>query len=224
MVDALPRREEVERGKSRWQPGAKPPGAFAALAEGLLFLRRLTAEGWDYVLPAFDPDDDPEGRNASFDWLGDDNTGAALPQLVRTLPLAVSAGGALSVQRWAVTMKKEEARTPADKEEADKVKGVAAAAGVADLEAVAADIEQARTELTGLLSVLTDRLGPAAPGMGGLKAALTECLELARYQIKQKGGGAVAPVEPKDGPGTGPGPGPPPAGSSGPTSCANRNA
>ncbi len=188
VVDALPRREEVERGKSRWGPGSPPPAAFAALADGLTLLRRLTADGWEYLLPPLDPDE-LDSRNASYNWLGDDNEGAALPQLVRSLPLAVTAAGVVSQHAWADP-----------KGDRAAVEKAVAAADVDHLRAVLADLDRGRTELAGLLTFLGDRLqrpkpdDPTevehlAPGMGGLKAALDDCHELARGMIQQKTGG-----------------------------------
>lgn len=184
VVDALPRREEIERGKTRWAPGRPPPTAFAALADGLTLLRRLTLDGWDYILPPFDPDE-PDCRNGSFDWLGDDNTGAALPQLVRLLPLAVTPTGAITQYAWANASGAE--RTGADQQ--------AAAAEIDHLQAVMSDIERCRTELAGLRAFLDEKLGELTPGMTGLRTALDDCHGLVRGLIQQKTGGDPVAVE-----------------------------
>ena len=145
-------------------------------------MSRRRAE-WRAAPPALDPDDpDPEVRNGPFNWLGEDNEGAALPQFVRLIPLAVTAAGPLSQQGWAAAQ--GDARAALEK--------VAAAADVDQLNAVLADLTACRTELDALRSALVAKLGDDAPGLMGLKSALDECHGLTRGLIQQKTGGDPA--------------------------------
>ncbi len=197
VVDALPRRHEADRERERWTPAAPAPAGFAALSEGLVLLRRMTADGWEYVLPAFDPEEpDPEARNGPFNWLGEDNEGAALPQFVRLLPLAVTANGVLNQQGWATAQGEERAN----------LERVAAAADVDQLTAVLTDLTTCRADLTTLRETLVARLGDDAPGLMGLKAALDECHALVRGLIQQKTGGDPVAAAPTGGATAGGGP------------------
>lgn len=187
VVDALPRREEAERAR---QGGGDPAAAFAALADGLTLLHRLAADGWDYALPELDPDD-PESRNGPFDWLGDDNAGAALPQFVRVLPVAVTPAGPLTQFAWAAGREDERAAA----------KRAADAADPDQLAGVVAELVRGRDELGGLRQVLAAKLGGAAPAMLGLKNALDECHSLAAGLLPEKtddggGGGDDKPGHP----------------------------
>jgi type VI secretion system protein ImpA len=165
VVDALPRREEAERARNR----SAAVTAFAALADGLAFLRALTADGWEYVHPEFDPDE-PDTRNGPFDWLGNDDGGAALPQLVRSLPVAVGGGKPITQRAWATAQGDDRAA----------LQSAAAQADPAAVVAVRDDLLRCGEELAALRQVLAAKVGPAAPGLNGLQAALADALVLAR--------------------------------------------
>ena len=189
VVDALPRRAEADRVRGRYAPGGPPPAGFAALADGLTLLHRLTADGWDYLLPAFDPDE-PDGRNGPYDWLGDADTGAYLPEFVRTLPVAVTPDGPVTRRAWDGSTGDERAA----------LTRAAAAADPAELLAVLADLDRGRAELVSLLAVLGDKLGDAAPGMTGLKLALDDCHALAAGLLAEQDAGAAPDPPPDDAP------------------------
>src|SRR5581483_10899940 len=141
-------------------------GGFAGARDGLRLLRRLVDECWDRLYPPLD--DDPEARAAPFHWLDVPDKGARFPATLRAVPLVAGASGSYGWQDWQDALK---GKGPITREEFE------AAAAAAPYEAVAAaaqDIGESLTELQALTDALSARLGPAAPGLTGIRPALED--------------------------------------------------
>jgi type VI secretion system protein ImpA len=164
---------------------------FAGLRDGLRLLRQLVDVCWDRVRPPIE-DGDLEVRAGPFYWLDDPDKGARFPTTVRRVPIVFGeAGQRLGWLDW----KQSQAGTgPVSRDDFDR----ANAATPAERSAEVADaLREAREELAALVRSLSERMGPAAPGMTGVHKALDECYQLAQQIAQRKGPapGEEAPAE-----------------------------
>jgi type VI secretion system protein ImpA len=152
---------------------------FAGLRDGLRLLRELVEKCWDRLNPTID-DGDLEVRAGPFYWLDDADRGALFPYTIRTAPL-VSADG--KHYGWHAWRQSQDGKGPATREDIEKA---IVAAPLPQCESVAADVTQSLEELNKLAQVLAAKMGPAAPGLTGMRQAIQECHELIQQIVKRK--------------------------------------
>jgi type VI secretion system protein ImpA len=156
---------------------------YAGLAAGLELLRRLMAECWDRLHPAVE-DGDLEVRAGPFNWLGDDGRGARFPYTLRTVPLFQGDAGWFTLRDWENI---QAGKGTVKREDFERAMN---AASRDHCQALVDDLGRCADELTKLLGVLNETLGPVAPAMTDVRAALGEAQVLAKQALSRK-----APVE-----------------------------
>lgn len=152
---------------------------YAGLAAGLQLLRRLVAENWERMYPKVE-DGDLEVRAGPFNWLGDDGRGARFPYTLRTVPLFQGESGWYTLRDWKNI---QENKPGATRDEFERAMNSATRQRCQEL---VDDLNAATVELTSLLDVLTEKLGPSAPGMIDVRGALGEALVLTRQALSRK--------------------------------------
>ena len=176
---------------------------FAGLRDGLKFMRRLCEECWDRMHPVIEDASDPdevEGRVSPFVFLDDEIKTPFFPNSVRALPLLrTPQGEAISYaacQSYGPT-------SPA-KFTQDEFRAAVSSAGeeeVARVRAIGEDIAESLTELEALVGVLDAKAGSNAPGLGGLRKAITDVQTMAHEVIRLRGSGGAATSEASGGAG-----------------------
>jgi type VI secretion system protein ImpA len=152
---------------------------FAGLRDGLRLLRELVEKCWDRLNPPIE-DGDLDVRAGPFYWLDDADRGALFPYTIRTAPL-VSADG--KQYGWHAWRQSQDGKGPVSREDIEKA---ILAAPLPQCENVAADVAQSLEELNKLAQVLAAKMGPAAPGLTGMRQAVQECQELIQQIVKRK--------------------------------------
>jgi len=161
---------------------------FGGLRDGLRLMRRLAQECWDRVHPVIQ-DGDVEARAGAFNWLDDELHGAKFPYTLRSVPLTKSRDEQkFGWQHW---REAQEARGPVTAEAFD---AAVTATPREYCQTVVDDMAECASELSELTKVLSTQMGEAAPGLGQVGKALSECRELAQ-QILQRKGPAPAPAQ-----------------------------
>jgi type VI secretion system protein ImpA len=160
---------------------------YAGLADGLQLMRRLLAECWDRLHPKID-DGDLEVRAGPFNWLGDDGRGARFPYTLRTVPLFQGEAGWYTLRDWKNI---QEGKAGASRDEFERAMNSATRE---QCQALVDDLNRSVEEMTKLLGVLNEKLGPAAPGMADVRAALAEALVPAKQALSRKGPAEEAPA------------------------------
>lgn len=162
---------------------------FAGVRDGLAVLRAMIETAWDRLLPPIEEEEDLEARGAAFYWIDDADRGARFPNALRVVPVVSDGESSYGWLDW----KRVQGDTKGDSRAALE-KAVLATSREVCQNAVD-DLIAAREHLEGLTRALNDRMGEHAPGMVGLRQALSECLDLAS-QILSRKGGAPAAAEP----------------------------
>jgi type VI secretion system protein ImpA len=161
---------------------------FVGLRDGLQLLRLLADQCWDRLLPAIEGEDDLEIRAARFNWLDEKDRGAWFPVSLRMVPMMGPDRERYGWQHWKESQGGKGKITGADIERAiQQTKREYAAETVESL-------EQSSSELEKLVQVLGVKLKTEtnnyAPGLSGIREALTDCRMLAQQVLQKKGGPA----------------------------------
>jgi type VI secretion system protein ImpA len=156
-----------------------PLHGFAGLRDGLRLLRGLVDECWTRLRPPVE-DGDVEPRAAPFAWLDDPVKGARFPTTLRLVPLVWDKDGAYGWQDWRLS---QDPKGAAGREQFERAVRAMPAEYCA---AVALEIAQSQDELRRLTQSLADKMGPAAPGLGGIHLALEECHGLVSHILRDK--------------------------------------
>lgn len=156
---------------------------FAGLLAGLRLLRQLVDVCWDRVRPPIE-DGDLEVRATPFYWLDDADKGARFPTSLRRVPMVF--GEEEQPLGWLEWRHSQDGKGPVSRDDFDRA--VAAASPERCAEA-AETLRACRQELDLLRRSLSERMGPAAPGLTGVYKALEECHQLAQDIAKRKGPG-----------------------------------
>ena len=163
---------------------------FAGLRDGLRLFRLLAETGWDRLLPAIEAEDDLEIRAARFNGLDDKDKGARFPGALRLVPLLDPDGQRYGWQHWKDSQASKSKITAADIERAIQV------TPLAKCQLVLEDIEDSSKELSGLTQVLSQKMATPsknyAPGLVGIREAISDCRTLAQQILQKKGGGKTA--------------------------------
>jgi type VI secretion system protein ImpA len=144
---------------------------FAGLRDGLRLLRELVERCWETLDPPIE-NGDVEARAAAFYWLDDPDRGARFPNTVRSAPLFEGEGDPIGLMD--LRQSREGARSTLD------------AVSLAECEARAAEVAEALTEFSQLCRSLVRKMGPAAPGLTGLRPTLEECDTVIKQILAQK--------------------------------------
>ncbi len=154
---------------------------FRGLRDGLHLILLMVEQCWDRVFPAIEEEDDLEIRSAPFNWLDDPDRGARFPTAVRLIPMVEGEAGPCSWIDW------------------KRSQGGTGSISAADFEAAVQhtprevckdqfeDLDETRTYLDQITEDLNERLGQAAPGMLGLRQAVSDCRILAEQILERKG-------------------------------------
>jgi type VI secretion system protein ImpA len=169
---------------------------FAGLRDGTTVLRRLVAEAWDRLTPPIE-DGDLDVRAGQFSWLDDPDRGARFPASVRSVPLVNGDDGLpISWLDW-----KTAQSTPANPDiEGDnpqaafQAKFDKAVAGTdrAAVQDMVDALVAATAELDAAETILLDRMGDSAPGVGEWRKAMADALDMARRILEKKGPAPVS--------------------------------
>lgn len=169
---------------------------FPGLRDGVTLLRRMVEECWDRLTPPIE-DGDLDVRAAPFNWLDDPDRGARFPSTIQSIPLLSDQdGNPISWIHWKVA---QSAPPAADGEEdprqAFQTKFDRGVLGVGrqDVQDMVDAATAAFAEAEKLDTLLLDKMGDIAPGVGEWRKALTESLTLAKGILDKKG---PAPFKP----------------------------
>jgi type VI secretion system protein ImpA len=158
---------------------------FAGLRDGLHLLRELVEQCWDRLRPPVE-DGDVEVRAAPFFWLDDPDKGARLPTTIRRVPLVARQEVNQEITYSRADWDSGESKDPRHRVPREDFDKAVASTSVERCEQLVEEMTQAREELEQLGRSLEARLGPAAPGLGGLRQAVTDCLGLMLPILKKK--------------------------------------
>jgi len=162
---------------------------FGGLRDGLHLLRLLVEQCWDRAHPAIE-DGDLELRATPFFWLDDAERGARFPNVLRLLPMVRGENGSFSCLDW---RRSQEGQGTVSREDVEK------AIDTADpqtCQLIAEDVSESIKELNALAGSLNEKMGPAAPGLNGLRQSLESCHLLATHVAERRpvpGAEATAP-------------------------------
>jgi type VI secretion system protein ImpA len=169
---------------------------FPGLRDGVTLLRRMIEECWDRLTPPIE-DGDLEVRAAPFNWLDDPDRGARFPSTVRSIPLLEDSDG--KTISWIDWKTAQSAPAPAEGEEDPRAifqakfdKAVLAADRQTIQDMVDAGTA-ALAEAERIDTIVLEKLGDDAPGVGEWRNALNECVELTKRVLEKKG---PAPYKP----------------------------
>ncbi|OWK38544.1 type VI secretion system protein TssA [Fimbriiglobus ruber] len=171
---------------------------FAGVRDGLKLLRRLCEECWDRMYPVIDDPTNPsdvEARTGLFSFLDEELKQPFFPTTIRAIPLFSPA------DKPAVSFLN--CQSPGQNQPAtvsqDEFRAAVAAAPGEQIAAVRRDnelIAAALDELQQLVRVLNAKAGEAAPGLNGLRKALTDCRTMTQEVLRLRAGDAgVAPAD-----------------------------
>jgi type VI secretion system protein ImpA len=160
---------------------------FEGLRDGLRLLALLVDQCWDRLNPLIE-DGDVEIRLGPFVWLDVPDRGARFPTTLRMLPLIRGEGVSYGWLHWKAVQEGRGAVTADDLEKAIRATPVEHLRTAT--EAIAASVEN----LNALAENLNAKMGPAAPGLAGIRQALEECRMLAENLLQRKGGDQPAPA------------------------------
>lgn len=155
---------------------------FAGFRDGLRLFRRLFADCFDRIHPMIESEDDLELRAAPLNWLDEPDRGARFPISLRTVPIVFGPEGNFSYLdfrrsqegKGTVTydqFEKSMMATPNDK-----------------FELIASSVEECVQELMELSKLLNEKLKSYAPGLTGIRAAISEVRTLTQQILGKKGG------------------------------------
>jgi type VI secretion system protein ImpA len=134
------------------------------LQRGLELLGTVLRQGWDYLVPLVDPDDD-EIRSAPIaNLLDDPDRGPRLPMALRCLPLVGGDGIWISLQ--------DATRRGTSDEEKQQIRRAIAATEPTVASDLVVAHRAATAQLITVQSILADRMGPNAPGLTNLSESL----------------------------------------------------
>jgi type VI secretion system protein ImpA len=161
---------------------------FAGLRDGLHLMRLLVDQCWDRLNPSIE-DGDLEVRAGPFNWLADAEKGARFPNSVRRVPFVIDEksgkGEKAKKYSWMEWRLSQDGKGPVTRADFDKT--------IMDtprerFQTLDEDVNQCVDELTQLLQSLNGKMGPAAPGLIDLRAAVEDCRKLVKQMLSQKGG------------------------------------
>jgi type VI secretion system protein ImpA len=161
---------------------------FAGLRDGLRLLRLLVEQCWDRLYPPVEGQDDLEIRAGAFFWLDDPDHGACLPSSLRMVPLLADDSGSYSWLEWRQAQQGKGAVT---REALDRATLVTPREA---LQAALADLTQGREEIVQSGRLLSEKIGPAAPGLTNLRQSVEDCLALVQQILQRKPTPAAAPA------------------------------
>jgi type VI secretion system protein ImpA len=150
---------------------------FAGLRDGLRLLRELVEQCWERLHPPVE-DGDLEARAGPLHWLDEPDRGARFPSTLRAVPIVFGAEGQYSWRDWRLL---QEGRGSVTREDFEKA---ILATPVESFQSTVEDLAQSAQELNRLDQALHAKMGPAAPGLTGLRQALEDCRALVQ-QIGQ---------------------------------------
>lgn len=155
---------------------------FAGLTAGLTLLTRLVEDCWPRMFPEID-DGDVTVRDGPFILLGTEEGGIFFPMTVRKIPIVTSKERSFGWYDWRQLSSGK--GQPGDKEAYDQALG---RASDSDFRAIFDGASAALDAFATLTKALErpDRMGPDAPPMPDLKAAILECRQLADELLKMK--------------------------------------
>jgi type VI secretion system protein ImpA len=152
---------------------------FAGLRDGLHLLRLLVEECWDRLNPPLE-DGDMEVRAGPFHWLDTPDRGARFPNTLRLVPLVALEGKQYHLLHW---RQSQDSKAEVTREEFEKA---IQASPVEHWQTLAEDIAQSLEELSRLAETLNAKMGPAAPGLTGIRPVLEECQGLVKEILLRK--------------------------------------
>lgn len=158
---------------------------YAGLRDGIILLRRLTDECWDRLYPEAD-EDGIEVRASAFNWLDEADRGARFPHTVRAVPVVLSSAGNFSWTDWRLS---QDGKGAVTREQFELSLNAMPSAKITE---ISESLDECVTELMALGTVLNAKMGHVAPGMTGVRNAVSECRTLAHQILKMKGGGESA--------------------------------
>jgi type VI secretion system protein ImpA len=158
---------------------------FAGLRDGLHLLRELVEQCWDRLRPPVE-DGDVEVRAAPFFWLDDPDKGARLPVTIRLIPLVTRQEGSQEIAYARAHWDSAESKDPRHRVSREDFEKAVQSTSLERCEQLVEEMTQAREELEQLGRCLDARIGPAAPGLGGLRQAVADCLSLMLPILKKK--------------------------------------
>lgn len=163
---------------------------FAGLTAGLHLLRLMTEECWDRMYPKIEEEDDLDTRARRFDWLDEVDRGAWFPSTLRLVPMMPPGPDGFGWQHWRDAQGGKSEVSSADIETAIQMCGREAC------ESLLADLNESWEELDLLSQVLNQKMKTEtknyAPGLSGIRSALSDCRTLAQQILVKKGGPAVS--------------------------------
>lgn len=159
---------------------------FPGLAQGMALLRRMIEECWDRLHPSVE-DGDLEVRAGPFNWLADGDRGAWFPNTVRGVALVDGPDGGYGWRHW----RQAQDGKGVTREEFDRAVGKATRE---HCQAMFDALDRTLKDFTALGKVLGEKIGPAAPAMTDLRAALTDTHTLAKQLLQLKGPAPSAEV------------------------------
>jgi type VI secretion system protein ImpA len=162
---------------------------FAGTRDGLHLLGLLVDQCWDRLNPPIE-DGDMDLRVSPFVWLDEVDRGARFPTTLRHLPLINGPEGKFSWLDWKAY---QEGRTTIQREELEKAMQ---STPLPYCQQQLEEITQSLRELDVLTENLNAKMGPAAPGLTGIRMALEGCRLLAQSLVDSKGGEAPAEAPP----------------------------
>jgi type VI secretion system protein ImpA len=160
---------------------------FRGLRDGLKLMRMMVQDCWGRMNPAIESDDDLEVRAAAFNWLDEKDRGARFPVSVRLAPLLVRDKDHISWQHWKDAQSGKGTVTMPDVERAIQ------ASPRERCEQIFEELNETWQELDLIVRDDGSRMGQYAPGLTGLRDAVSDCRALAQQILQKK---AQAPGQP----------------------------
>lgn len=156
---------------------------FTGLRDGLHLLRQLVEQCWDRVNPVIESPDDLDMRAGPFNWLDDPDRGARFPNTLRNVPVVKGEEGQYGWVEW---KQSQDGRGGITRDAFDKA---VLATPLERCQAADQDLTQCFEDLTQLTQALGSKMGPASPGLTGVRQALDDCRILVRQILKIKNPG-----------------------------------